>query len=99
MEVSSALLEAMREKIAVSFSFLLKVPSVLGHVYVCVWRPNRAIISGQTRAEGECVQRKKRYYLNSPGGFKVHPGFVLLYPDRAAELKRHALCFTYNVLV
>ena len=37
--------------------------------------------------------------LNSPGGFKVHPGFAILYPHRAQELKRHALRFTYNVLV
>ena len=62
---------------------------------------------------GEISQRKRRRrakttvlkqffsnnYLNSPGGFKVHPGFALLYPHRAAELKRHALRFTYNVLV
>ena len=64
---------------------------------------------------GEISQRKRRRrakttelkqlfsknYLNFPGGFKVkvRPGFALLYPHRAAELKRHALRFTYKVLV
>ena len=62
---------------------------------------------------GEISQRKRRRrakttelkqlfsnnYLNFPGGFKVHPGFALLYPHRAEELKRHALRFMYNVLV
>ena len=62
---------------------------------------------------GEISQRKRRRrakttelkqlfsknYLNSPGGFKVRPGTPLLYSHRGQELKRHALRFTYNVLV
>ena len=47
----------------------------------------------------EIKQLFSKNYLNSPGGFKVHPGLALLYLHRAAELKRHALRFTYNVLV
>ena len=47
----------------------------------------------------ELKQLFSNNYLNSPGGFKVRPGSALLYLHRAAELKRHALRFTYNVLV
>ena len=68
------------------------------HVCVCTGK-----ISQRKRCRRAKTTELKQFfsnnYLNSPGGFKVRPGFALLYPHRAAELKHHALRFTYNVLV
>ena len=63
------------------------------HVYVSVWRPNRAVTSGQTPAEGECVQSKKRHYLNSPGGFKGRPGFALFIPAQRPRIETSRIAF------
>ena len=47
----------------------------------------------------ELKQLFSKNYLNSPGGFKGRPDYALLYPHKAEDLKRHALRFTYNVLI
>ena len=69
-------------------------------IHVCVCTGKISQRKRRRRAKTtELMQFFSNNYLNSPGVFKVHPGFALLYLHRAAELKRHALHFTYNVLV
>ena len=68
------------------------------HVCVCTGK----ISQRKRRRRAKTTELKQFFsnnYLNSPGGFKVRPGTPLLYNSRAEELKRHALHFTYNVLV
>ena len=80
--------------------FLCFVIAAVCCIHVCSGTGEISQRKRSRRAKStELKQLFSNNYLNSPGGFNVRPGFALLYPRRAEELKRHVLHFTSNVHV